>query len=338
MTFAPGIENYSLVEWFAGETKLGEFTYNTTTFDSEPYCIYPYFEEQNFSELVTGKIYEDNGIYLDKYTAYKLGIKEVVKDMKMRIQVFIPVAVADVTMRDGDNMPIAAKQYSHSIKTIIELPISGILPNSYTDSAAASSTTSIFIPYEYLMNIIKTATDSYELLDGEEPLQANAYKVFLESSKDRIDVKNKILNLSPTVIVFDSYEDYISAAKLNENQRTFLKISMMIVIVILGILLLVYGIYHKKEAYQDYYYYNIHGLSKKERQKITGMETIIISSFMFAFSLLLINIFVTNGLGGYTLSKSQVAPVSYVLIVSIVLLLSISSSLLCELPLFIMKD
>lgn len=338
-TYPISVDDGSVVEWYENGNKLGEYNFNINTFNSEPHCVYPYFEEQHFDELVANEVTQKNGIYLDKVAAKTFGITEITENMTMLLDVYIPVAINDIQIVVGsDNSYVDGKGYSHFIKTKIELPISGILPNSYTDSAVASNTTSIFIPYETMKKMFDDALATYTCASDEELYSVNALKVFVSSAKEMTNVKNKILNISPDLFLFDTYQDYDSASDALQGQKTFVKMAVLVMIAMLLVLLFIYGVYHKKDAFEDYYFFNIRGFLKKEKQMIALFETLYICVVFFVLSMIFTNYFILNGIGDYVLSTGMIGQINYFLVGFIDFGLSVVAGVVSELPLFLIKQ
>ena len=279
--------------------------------------IFPFYDEQQLEDIAVMNTNQPNGLFIIEDFAKRLGLN-IGDDLVFCCDVYIPVTYdvgSTVVRKYGTNnefvgelgpLTIAGPHYE---KIRIEVPISGILPNSYRESGGIGAT-NLFIYYELRDQYEQEALAQHEPIEGELLMTESAYKVFLDPEVDREEIKPLIKSIDSRIEISDQYLNTLEIQKLSLQSDQMFTYTIAAISGIIAIILLAYSFYHAKDVYKDSFYYNIHGLQLKERRMIALSELGMTWLMFFVISLIGLNYLIVNGMGDYVLNRQ--VPIVYI--------------------------
>lgn len=302
--------------------------------------VFPYYPEQNLYSICEQRTSIQDGIYLDPYMAEEMNITELVDGMTISMEIYATAYTRNGTASGygelvGSFTLITSQPYYEPVQ--MELPISGILPKTYYDCALIGEFP-IHIPYETFMRYYEEAVSKHEMGPLDLPYEYRALKLFFSPETDRKELKKTLEDIDENLLVKDAYSDHLAQMEAVEDNNSYYLYIGLTVFLIAFILMVIYGLMHKKEVIEDDYFFNIRGVTVRDRKKMNLLEWLLTWLFAFIPAIILMNIFIVKGCFGFHLINRPSS-------LSALLLLNLFSLLICglltllgELPLFLKRD
>ena len=330
------------VKIYEGSTQIIEYpiTEEEDYLTSYQNAVFPYYPEQKLYELCEENNSNKTGVYLEYHFAQVIGITNITENMRIKCNVYVPVAAVDTTYEvyfaknPEDDMNLTGTYPGERLiyeQVKLDLPISGILPASYDDTAVGSGY-HFFIPYETMEQYINMGISQHQEEENNEYItkKSSCYKVFVSDFKYIEKIKDGIMNMSDSVTVRDGYANLEAMQNASQDNISYLKFCMIILFTVALVLIIMFSFIHKKDAESDYYFYNTHGLSKCERKIITLAEMLIIFASISILSIITMNILTITGIGDYKLLNNGALTYSYQYTIFLCLILSALMSVIGE--------
>lgn len=307
--------------------------------------IYPFYPNQDLYHFCEKKTSEKNGIYIDYYIATALGLTDLEDGMTIKMNIFPPVAAFDYASQ-GFATDEEGNEYSYTqiIQAPVydmvemEIPISGILPQNYTDNALYPSRVPMYIPSEIFMQYYEKANENYELKPKEYPYEVRAYKLYFSNEVDRNDLKEEILAISPDIMISDTYANKVALYGSARDNADFFSFISKVLFLIVIVLMLVYSNHHKNEIKNDFEYFNIRGISRQERKLQDILEMFFIFVLILIPSILFSNYLIIKGIMGQYFLQFTVPLSTYPYMLLMNTGISLGLAFLSEFSLFKSKE
>ena len=304
--------------------------------------VFPWFAEQNLYDICEKKTSNREGVYICYEIAKAIGLETLEDGMTLKFDAYVPAAAYNYNMpvytldktgqQNGSYIqPSSIPSYE---KIEVSIPISGILPENYTDPSITTSEVFLYIPYEKIMSLMAEAKRMHVMKPIEYEYTPKAYRIFFSSEIDRKQLKEQILKIDDSAAIVDTYINKLASSEAREDNDNYLLGGTRFLLLISVVLMLVYGNYHKEDVIGDVLFFKIRGISTNEIKLQTVAEMTAMTVIISVLSILVSNLLMIYGLTyRYMLIFRETLSSSYPFMLAMNIGLAFLLSLISEIPL-----
>lgn len=293
--------------------------------DYKSYSIVPYYEEQHLDECLQ-TAYENNEnvdypIYLSSTIAKLLNINENANNVRLTINIGIPISLYKTQMSVGENKDQYDIDIDMSTMHTVEVEVAGILNDSKVNTYSNSGSNLIYFPYEKMEQLRDSKlTQDVEQANSWKP---SAYMIYVKNYDEINNAITKIKNINPNFKTLNQYQDIQSMKSLIDSIRSTSNYVIDIILLIIFILMAIIQMNGVISRKYEFSVLKANGLTRIEIMKLVLADSLfyIIKIALVSFILTLIFSLVLNTLFAMDVIAIDVGTFIYVFEVSILSIL-----------------
>lgn len=263
-------------------------SYSLDYSDLDYYICLPYFKEQNYEKQLVTQYSEiqSDGAYISYDLAEELGVVDYTgENLTLKFNIGIPVyKLVNVNEQIGEEDDLDLVKFES-----IEVKINGILDANVTNSYTIDGNSVIYLPYDYMKEVMKNCRWSGEITDfgGVQviPWAPSAIVVYAASYKNVNVLQSKINCITPNIVSRYSYQDTVAIEQIVKGLKDIINFVVLIVLGIIFALMCAIYISTTVGRKREYAIMKANGFTAKEMGEIT-----VIESFLQAVKIIILSL------------------------------------------------